>query len=56
MHVRPHLRHQLQLAKTKPEFEATLTAIHEAGSTTGPTTAQLPDLPIPTPTGPIELW
>ena len=56
MQVRAALRHQFQLAKTKPEFEAVLDAISGEGPTTDPRTDQLPDLSVRTPTGPIEHW
>ncbi|MEZ6052861.1 MAG: tRNA dihydrouridine synthase DusB [Planctomycetaceae bacterium] len=56
MCVRPHLRHQFQLAKSIPEFEAAITAIRTAGPHGTSRTDQLPNLHIPVPTGPIERW
>ncbi len=54
MRVRARLRNRFQLAKTKAEFDAILAAIREEGPTHTTRTGLLPDLSIPTPTGPIE--
>lgn len=56
MRVRPHLRHQFQLAKSIPEFEAAITAIRNAGPHGASRNEQLPDLHVPVPSGPVERW
>lgn len=56
MFVPAALRNQLQCARTLMEFEAALTAIKENGPSRGSRTGALPDLHIPVPSGPNELW
>ena len=56
MCVPASLRHQLQEARTKPEFETALNGIVEHGPTRGSRTGQLPDLCIPVPAGPNANW
>lgn len=56
MRVRPHLRHQFQLAQTIPEFERAIDAIRAAGPHAASRTDELPALHVPVPSGPIERW
>ena len=56
MCVSASLRHQLQEARTKLEFEAALDNIVEHGPTRGSRTGLLPDLHIPVPAGPNANW
>ncbi len=56
MRVRPHLRHQFQLARTIGEFQQAIAAIRIAGPHAAARTDQLPDLHIPVPSGPVERW
>ncbi len=56
MRVRPHLRHQFQIARTIPAFEAAIAGIRAAGPHGASRTDQLPDLHIPVPSGPVERW
>ena len=50
------LRHRLQSARTRLEFEATLEEITTSGPSRGSRTGVLPDLYIPVPSGPNENW
>ena len=50
------LRHRLQSARTRLEFEATLEEITTNGPSRGSRTGVLPDLYIPVPSGPNENW
>ncbi len=56
MRVRPHLRHQFQLARTVEEFQEAIAAIRTAGPHAAARTERLPDLHIPVPNGPVERW
>ncbi len=56
MRVRPHLRHQFQIARTIPAFEAAIMEIRTAGPHGASRTDQLPDLHVPVPSGPVERW
>jgi nifR3 family TIM-barrel protein len=56
MHVCAALRHRLQLAKTKGEFEDALAAIADAGPTRGDRSGVLPEMHVPVPSGPVERW
>lgn len=56
MRVRPRLRHEFQLAKTRAEFDAALLDISEDGPVHGSRTGVLPDMHIPVPSGPVEKW
>ncbi len=50
------LRHRLQSARTRLEFEASLEEITAKGPSRGSRTGVLPDLYIPVPSGPNENW
>ena len=56
MLVPASLRNMLQSAKTRAEFDASLVEIAEKGPSRGSRTGVLPDLHIPVPSGPNELW
>ena len=56
MRVRASLRHQLQLAQTRSEFEAAIEAIRQAGPIGGDRLNELPALQVPVPSGPNERW
>jgi len=56
MAVPAWLRNQFQLAVTLDEWESALAAIIEHGPTNGDRTSELPELHIPVPSGPVELW
>lgn len=56
MCVKACLRNQFQSARTRMEFEAAVQAIASHGPARGSRTGELPDLHIPVPTGPVELW
>jgi nifR3 family TIM-barrel protein len=56
MCVRAGLRNQFQSARTKEEFIAAIRAIGSCGPSRGTRTGELPDLVIPVPSGPVELW
>ncbi|MBX3437646.1 MAG: tRNA-dihydrouridine synthase [Planctomycetaceae bacterium] len=56
MRVRPHLRHQFQLAATSSELEVALAAIQTAGPHGVSRSGVLPDLHVPVPSGPVERW
>lgn len=56
MCVNSHLRNRIQSARTRPEFEMALKDIALQGPARGSRTGILPDLVIPVPTGPVELW
>lgn len=56
MRVRPALRHAFQLARTRTELDRVLADIADAGPTGLDRTGLLPDLAIPVPAGPVELW
>lgn len=56
MRVCAALRHRLQLAKTRQEFEAAVLEIAAAGPTTGDPTGLLPAMHVPVPSGPVERW
>ncbi len=56
MRTRAALRHQFQLAKTGEELRAALDAIADAGPVRGSADGLLPDLHVPTPSGPVERW
>ena len=56
MRVTAALRHQLQLARTKAEFEEALAAIRAAGPIGGDRVGELPTLQVPVPAGPNERW
>lgn len=56
MRVRKGLRHELQQAKTRQEFDAVIERIVEAGPIGGNRTGLLPDMNIPVPAGPIDRW
>lgn len=56
MRVRSRLRHEFQLARTRPELDAALQRIRDEGPLTGDRSGELPDLHIPVPSGPVERW
>jgi tRNA-dihydrouridine synthase B len=56
MCVRAQLRSQMQSARTRSEFETAIQAIVDSGPSRGSRTGILPDLVIPVPSGPVELW
>lgn len=56
MSVRAGLRNQFQSARTMLEFESAIKAISKEGPSHGSRTGELPDLVIPVPSGPVELW
>lgn len=56
MRVRPALRHQFQLARTRKEFDAALEAVFLDGPTRGTRNGVLPDMHISVPSGPVERW
>jgi tRNA-dihydrouridine synthase B len=56
MRVRPALRHTLQQAKTRQQFDAALAEITEAGPIGGDRTGVLPDMHVPVPSGPVDRW
>ena len=56
MRVRPTLRHEVQTAKTIPEFLSLLDEVSRQGPTVGTRTGVLPDMHVPVPSGPIERW
>lgn len=56
MRVRACLRHEFQLAKTRPALDAALDRINEAGPVEGTRDGTLPDLHVPVPSGPIANW
>ncbi|MBS0206228.1 MAG: tRNA dihydrouridine synthase DusB [Planctomycetes bacterium] len=56
MLVPASLRNQLQSAKTRAEFDESLVEIAAHGPSRGSRTGELPDLYIPVPSGPNELW
>lgn len=56
MRVRVALRHQLQMAETRAEFDETLAEINTVGPLEGTRDGVLPELQIAVPTGPNERW
>jgi len=56
MRVKPRLRHEYQLAKTREELDAALDVICAAGPAIGTRDGILPDLYIPVPSGPVDKW
>lgn len=56
MKVRAALRHQVQTAKTRADFDAVIEQIQEEGPVTGDRTGLLPEFHIPVPGGPVERW
>lgn len=56
MRVYPVLRHAVQSAKTRADFNAALAAVVEAGPSTGDRSGVLPEMHISVPSGPVELW
>lgn len=56
MKVRSSLRHQVQLAKSRDEFDAIIEKIEADGPVTKDRTGLLPEFHIPVPGGPVERW
>ena len=56
MRVRPVLRHAFQLADTREAVREVLDEIAAAGPVGLQRDGQLPDLHVPVPSGPVELW
>ncbi|MFG0332175.1 MAG: tRNA dihydrouridine synthase DusB [Maioricimonas sp. JB049] len=56
MRVRAKLRHRVQIAATRAEFDAAIAAIRDEGPVTGSRTGELPELRVPVPSGPVEKW
>lgn len=56
MRVRPKLRHEFQLAKTRTGFDEAIDRITEVGPIGGNRDGALPDMYIPVPSGPIANW
>ncbi|MEW4530224.1 tRNA dihydrouridine synthase DusB [Maioricimonas sp. JC845] len=56
MRVRAKLRHRVQTAATRSEFDAAIAAIRSAGPVGGSRTGVLPELHVPVPSGPVEKW
>ena len=56
MRVRPAMRHHLQKARTREQFNEALAVIIEAGPVGGDRTGLLPDMHVPVPSGPVERW
>jgi tRNA-dihydrouridine synthase B len=56
MRVRSYLRHEFQQASSREEIDSILEAISAAGPVRGHRSGVLPDMKIPTPSGPVEKW
>ena len=56
MRVKAAVRHRFQQAKTRPEIDAAIAAIIEAGPLEGTRDGLLPDMHVPVPSGPVERW
>jgi tRNA-dihydrouridine synthase B len=56
MRVRPALRHTLQQARNREQFDEALAEITRIGPIGGDRTGVLPDMHVPVPSGPVDRW
>lgn len=56
MHVRARLRHEFQLVRNPDELDRYFEKLAAEGPVSGNRTGELPEMRIPTPSGPVERW